>query len=324
MRILVTGGAGYIGSVITEELVRDGQDVVVIDNLSKGYRAAVQDGAVFVQEDLRNGESLRRLLIEHKIEAVIHMAAYSLVGESMTKPREYYRNNVEVSLSLLNAMCDCGVNRIVFSSTAATYGEPDKQPIEENDPANSTNPYGETKHAFERALHWYSEAYGIRYTALRYFNAAGATDTCGEYHVPESHLIPSVLQVALGKRPQAEVFGDDYPTRDGTCVRDYVHVVDLARAHILALQTPGSYNQSYNLGCGGEGYSVRQVIELARKITGHPIPERVTPRRPGDPPVLIASSEKIRAEMGWIPAYQDLSIMIESSWDWLRAHPNGY
>ncbi len=324
MRILVTGGAGYIGSVITEELVREGQDVVVIDNLSKGYRNAVSDGAEFVHEDLRNSESVRRLLIEHKIEAVIHMAAYSLVGESMGSPREYYRNNVEMSLSLLNAMCDSGVNRIVFSSTAATYGEPEKQPIEENDPASPTNPYGETKHAFERALYWYSQAYGIRYTALRYFNAAGATARCGEYHVPESHLIPSVLQVALGQRPHVDVFGGDYPTRDGTCVRDYIHVVDLARAHILALQTQAGQNQSYNLGCGGDGYSVREVVEVARKITGHPVPERVTPRRPGDPAVLIASSEKIRNEMDWRPTHQNLSLIVESAWNWLRAHPNGY
>lgn len=318
MRILVTGGAGYIGSVVAEELVKDGHHVVVYDNLSKGHRDAVVPDAVFVQADIMDNATLRRTFAEHKIESVIHMAADSLVGESVADPAKYYRNNVVAGLALLDAMRDARVGRMVFSSSAATYGEPLKQPIEETDPTSPTNPYGETKLAFEHALRWYEFAYGTRYASLRYFNAAGATKLCGESHDPETHLIPIVLQVAAGERPDVTVFGDDYPTRDGTCVRDYIHVVDLARAHILTLGILDKRSAIYNLGCGGDGYTVREVIETARAVTGRDIPVEVGPRRTGDPAVLIASSDKIKKELGWQPAFQDLKLIIESSWTWMQ------
>jgi UDP-glucose 4-epimerase len=324
MRVLVTGGAGYIGSVVAEELIRDGHETVVYDSLYKGHRAAVDPQATFVGADLMDGERLRHTLSEHKIEAVIHMAADSLVGESVTHPAKYYRNNVIAGLALLDAMNDAGVKRIVFSSTAATYGEPAKQPIEESDPTVPTNPYGESKLAFEHALRWYDGAYGLRFASLRYFNAAGATERCGEVHDPETHLIPIVLQVATGRRAHVEIYGDDYPTRDGTCVRDYIHVVDLARAHIMALGALDEGSRIYNLGCGGEGYSVREVIETARSVTGRDIAVRVGARRAGDPAVLVASSAKIRQELGWKPVRQDLRVIIESAWKWMQEHPGGY
>ena len=318
MRVLVTGGAGYIGSVVAEELVKDGHHVVVYDNLYKGHREAVVPDAEFIQADVMDSLTLRRTLEEHRIESVIHMAADSLVGESVEEPAKYYRNNVVAGLALLDAMRDSGVDRLVFSSSAATYGEPLKQPIEETDPTAPTNPYGETKLAFEHALRWYESAYGIHYASLRYFNAAGATKLCGESHDPETHLIPIVLQAAAGKRPHVTVFGDDYPTRDGTCVRDYIHVVDLARAHILALDILDKRSSIYNLGCGGEGYTVREVIETAKEVTGRDIPIEVGPRRPGDPAVLIASSDKIKKELGWQPALQELRVIIESAWVWMQ------
>jgi UDP-glucose 4-epimerase len=324
MRVLVTGGAGYIGSVVTEELIKDGHEAVVYDSLYKGHRKAVDPKARFVEADLMDGDTLRRTLRENQIEAVIHMAADSLVGESVINPAKYYHNNVVAGLALLDAMRECDVKRIVFSSTAATYGEPAKQPIEETDPTNPTNPYGETKLAFEHALKWYDNAYGLRYTSLRYFNAAGASERCGEWHDPETHLIPIILQVASGRREHVEIYGDDYPTRDGTCVRDYIHVIDLARAHVLALGALDKGSRIYNLGCGGDGYSVLEVIETARSVTGHEIPVKVGPRRPGDPAVLIASSERIKRELGWRPAMQDLRVIIQSAWDWLQRHPNGY
>jgi UDP-glucose 4-epimerase len=324
MRILVTGGAGYIGSVVAEELIRDGHEVVVYDSLYKGHREAVDPKAKLVEADLMDGETLRRTLTEHQIEAVIHLAADSLVGESVNLPAKYYRNNVIAGLALLDAMNDAGVHRLVFSSTAATYGEPEKQPIEETDPTVPTNPYGESKLAFEHALRWYDGAYGLRYASLRYFNAAGASPRCGEMHDPETHLIPIVLQAAAGLRPHVEIYGDDYPTRDGTCVRDYIHVIDLARAHILALGALGEGSRIYNLGCGGEGYTVREVIETAREVTGLDIPVRVAARRPGDPALLVASSEKIRRELGWKPSMQDLRVIIESAWNWMQKHTNGY
>ncbi|HEV3468238.1 MAG TPA: UDP-glucose 4-epimerase GalE [Pyrinomonadaceae bacterium] len=324
MRVLVTGGAGYIGSVVTEELVAGGHEAVVYDDLSKGHRGAVVEGAAFVLGDLADGETLRRALAEHRAEAVIHMAASSLVGESVEDPAKYYRNNVAAGLSLLEAMRDCGVSRLVFSSTAAVYGEPPKQPVEETDPVAPTNPYGETKLAFERALHWYERAYRLRYASLRYFNAAGATRRCGEVHDPESHLIPIVLQAAAGRRPAVEVYGDDYPTRDGTCVRDYIHVVDLARAHVLALGILDTRSAVYNLGCGGDGYTVREVVEAAREVTGRDITARTGPRRAGDPAVLVASSEKIRGELGWEPRFQQLRAIIGSAWEWMQSHPEGY
>lgn len=324
MRVLVTGGAGYIGSVVTEQLVKDDHEVVVYDSLYKGHREAVVSGARFVEADLRDKETLTQTLRDARIEAVIHMAADSLVGESYFNPAKYYDNNVTTGLVLLNAMQEAQVQQIVFSSTAATYGEPEKQPIEESDPTNPTNPYGESKLAFERAMRWYDRAYGLRYASLRYFNAAGATEECGEFHDPETHLIPIALQAAAGKRPHVEIYGDDYPTQDGTCVRDYIHVIDLARAHIMALNVLSEGSRIYNLGCGGAGYSVREVLDMTREVTGKEIPTKIGPRRAGDPAVLIASSDKIKRELGWRPTHQDLRVIIETAWRWMQAHPEGY
>lgn len=319
MNILVTGGAGYIGSVVVEELVSDRHEVTVYDNLSKGHRDSVSPGVEFVHAELLDFETLTTTLLQRKIEAVIHMAADSLVGESVAIPNKYYQNNVVAGLAMLEAIRQAGVTRLVFSSTAAVYGEPLKQPIEESDPTGPTNTYGETKLVFERALHWYSNAYDFRYVALRYFNAAGATKLCGEYHDPETHLIPIVLQVAAGMREQVEIYGDDYPTPDGSCVRDYIHVIDLARAHILALNILDEKSATYNLGCGGEGYSVREVINVAREVTGREIPLKVGPRRPGDPAVLIASSAEIKKDLGWSPRFGDLRLIIESAWTLMQA-----
>ncbi|MEP6568902.1 MAG: UDP-glucose 4-epimerase GalE [Acidobacteriota bacterium] len=325
MRVLVTGGAGYIGSVVTEELVNDGHEVVVYDSLYKGHREAVVAGAAFVQADIADGGTLRETLRSHRTEAVVHMAADSLVGESYEQPAKYYRNNLSNGLILLDAMRESDVRRIVFSSTAATYGEPDSQPIQESAPNQPTNPYGQSKLAFEQAMRWYREAYGLRFAALRYFNAAGASENCGEDHAHETHIIPIALQAATGTRQFVEVYGNDYATPDGTCVRDYIHVIDLARAHILALKSLAADSGNvYNLGCGGEGYSVSQVLETAREVTGKTVPARVGPRRAGDPAVLIASSEKIKRELGWKPEFQDLRVIIESAWRWMQSHPNGY
>lgn len=324
MRVLVTGGAGYIGSVVTEELVKDDHEVVVFDSLYKGHQQAVAREADFVKGDLRDHDTLTKTLRDRRIEAVIHMAADSLVGESYSNPKKYYDNNVLNGLTLLDAMRETEVRQIVFSSTAAVYGEPEKQPIEEQDATNPTNPYGETKLAFERAMHWYEQAFGLKYVSLRYFNAAGASKHCGEVHEPETHLIPIALQAAAGKRNHVEVFGDDYPTPDGTCVRDYIHVIDLARAHVLSLNALDQGSRIYNLGCGGDGYSVRQVIETAREVTGQEIPAKIGPRRAGDPAILIASSDRIKAELGWKPEYQDLRLIIQSAWSWMKEHPEGY
>ena len=319
MRVLVTGGAGYIGSVVTEELLRHGHTVTVYDNLCKGHRDAVVAPAVLVEGDLLDVAALRQAMTDQRIEAVVHMAADSLVGESMTDPAKYYRNNLQAGLSLLDMMRYCGVSNLVFSSTAAVYGEPERQPIQETDATNPTNPYGETKVAFERALHWYGQAHELRYTSLRYFNAAGATERNGERHDPETHLIPCVLDVAAGRRAEVLIFGADYPTRDGTCVRDYIHVEDLAKAHVLALESMARgtvFSRVYNLG-GGGGYTVREVIDTARSVTGEKIAVRVAPRRPGDPAMLIASSERITAELNWHPARQNLTDIIESTWKWM-------
>ncbi|HVZ41478.1 MAG TPA: UDP-glucose 4-epimerase GalE [Candidatus Kapabacteria bacterium] len=317
MHVLVTGGAGYIGSVVCEELLAEGHSVIVYDNLSKGHREMVPPEARFVQADLLDAESLRAVLRNAHVEAVVHMAADSLVGESVADPRKYYHNNVTASLALLDAMRDCGVERIVFSSSAAVYGEPAKQPIEANDSTSPTNPYGETKLAFERALAWYGNAFGIRHASLRYFNAAGASERCGELHDPETHLIPIVLDVAAGRRDCVTVNGTDYPTHDGTCVRDYVHVIDLARAHVLALRAIAERNVIYNLGCGGEGYSVQQVIDAAREVTGRAIPTQTGPRRAGDPAVLVAASDAIRRDLGWAPQFEGLHAIIETAWSWM-------
>ena len=322
MNILVTGGAGYIGSVVVEETLGAGHRTVVFDNLIKGHREMVANEATFVEGDLLDSDLLSGTLRENEIEAVIHMAAYSLVGESVVEPAKYYRNNVLAGLSLLDAMRECEVRKIVFSSTAAVYGEPEKQPIEETDRTSPTNPYGDTKLAFEHALKAYEHAYGIRYASLRYFNAAGASERCGEIHDPETHLIPIVLQTAAGSREAVEVFGDDYPTRDGTCVRDYIHVIDLARAHVMALDLLDNESAIFNLGCGGDGYTVKEVIEAAIEITGKDIPARVSTRRPGDPALLVASSDRIRERLGWQPQYQDLGLIIESAWKWMQRNQN--
>jgi UDP-glucose 4-epimerase len=318
MRILVTGGAGYIGSVITDQLISDGHTAVVYDNLSKGHTDAVPEAATLVTADLLDADTLRETLQAHEIEAVIHMAASSLVGESMTAPDRYYENNVFASLRLLNALVEAKIKMLVFSSTAATYGEPERQPIVEDDPTRPSNPYGETKLAIERAMHWYNQAYGIRYVSLRYFNAAGATATRGERHDPETHLIPLVLRAARDDRHPITIFGSDYPTRDGTCVRDYIHVSDLARAHVLSLEALARKDlraQIFNLGCG-DGYTVKEVIETARAVTGRDIPVIAGPRRPGDPAVLVASSERISRSLGWRPQHSSLQEIVGSAWKW--------
>ena len=315
MNILVTGGAGYIGSVVVEECISAGHKTFVIDNLEKGHREMVHPDAGFFEGDFGDSELMERIFREENIDTVIHMAAYSLVGESVDHPAKYYHNNVINGLSLLNTMVASGVKNIVFSSTAATYGEPEKYPITEDFPNVPTNPYGESKLAFERALKWYERAHGVRYVSLRYFNAAGATERCGELHDPETHIIPIVLQAAAGTRDSVQIYGDDYPTKDGTCVRDYIHVTDLARAHVLAVASGKS--GIYNLGCGGEGYTVREVIDTAREVTGREIKAEVAPRRPGDPAVLVAGSGRIKEELGWTPEYQDLRVIIESAWNWM-------
>jgi len=318
MRVLVTGGAGYIGSVITDQLIDDGHAVVVYDNLSKGHADAVAREATFVEADLTSGDTLRATLVEHRIDAVIHMAASSLVGESMTAPGRYYTNNVVSSLRLLDALVQTNVRMLVFSSTAAVYGEPARQPIMETDPTSPSNTYGETKLAVERAMHWYHHAHAIRYASLRYFNAAGATSRRGERHDPETHLIPLVLRAAQDARFPITVFGNDYPTRDGTCVRDYVHVSDLARAHVLALEALARKDIAepiFNLGCG-EGYTVQEVIDAAKKVTGREIPVKAGPRRPGDPAVLIASSERIKSVLGWNAQASSLETIVGSAWRW--------
>lgn len=324
MRVIVTGGAGYIGSVVTEELLKEGHQVAVYDNLSEGHREAIPSEAEFIEGDLLDGHRLKEAFAGLGTEAVVHMAARALVGESMTDPALYYQINMTGGLSLLNAMMGCGVKRIVFSSTAAVYGEPTRTPIDESDPKQPTNPYGETKLAFEKAMGWYGHAHGLRHISLRYFNAAGASVRCGEDHPNESHIIPIVLQAAAGKRESVVVYGDDYPTADGTCVRDYIHVIDLARAHVLALSAIDETSGAYNLGCGGSGYSIRELIEVAAQVTGKKIPVEMGPRRPGDPAILIASSDRIRKELGWSPQFQNLQKIVESAWTWLLDHPDGY
>lgn len=326
MAILVAGGAGYIGSHTAAELLALNEDVIILDNLQKGHKGAITGGK-FCQGDLRDDEFLDRVFRENDIEAVIHFAADSLVGESVTEPLKYYNNNVVSTLRLLSKMKECGVKKIVFSSTAATYGEPESIPIVETDKTVPTNPYGETKLTVEKALKWSDNAYGIKYVSLRYFNAAGAhiSGKIGEDHTPESHLIPIILQAALGKREYIQIFGDDYETPDGSCIRDYIHVTDLAQAHILALGKlrNGGDSSIYNLG-NGKGFSVKEVVNLARKVTGVDIKEVMGSRRAGDPAVLVASSEKIQKELNWKPKYNELSTIIETAWNWHKNHPDGY
>ena len=320
MNIMVTGGAGYIGSVTVEQLVNEGHKVVVFDSLYKGFAEAVNPQAVFVQADLADKGAISKAIADNGVEAVMHFAADSQVGESVQKPAKYFRNNIVNTLNLLEAMQEAGVSRFVLSSSAAVYGEPESTPIKEDARLQPTNPYGESKLAIERFLPWYGGAYGLRWASLRYFNAAGASEHYGELHNPESHLIPIVLQAAMGQRPYIEIFGDDYPTADGTCIRDYVHVVDLATAHILALDALGERESMiYNLG-NGQGFSNRQIVEVARQVTGKEIPMKVGPRRPGDPAVLVASSERIRTELGWQPRYPELAQIIETAWRFLNRH----
>ena len=325
--ILVAGGAGYIGSHMVALLVKRGYEVVVADNLRTGHWQAVKGARKMYVGDLRDGAFLHQIFTENKIDGVINFAAFSLVGESVTNPLKYYGNNVEGAVSLLSAMQAHGVDKIVFSSTAAAYGEPEKQPIEEGDRTEPTNPYGATKLAIENMLKWCDGAYGIRYVALRYFNACGAhpSGAIGEAHNPETHLIPIILQVPNGQRDHVGIFGDDYPTPDGTCIRDYIHVTDLAQAHILALDylLKGGDNNVFNLG-NGVGFSVKEVIDVARKVTGHPIPAEVSPRRAGDPAQLIASSEKAVKVLGWKPQYADLETIVSSAWAWHKSHPHGF
>ena len=325
MRVLVTGGAGYIGSVVAEELLQAGHQVIVFDNLSRGHRQAVPKNAELVVGDTADRACLDQLLRSHEIDAVMHFAALIEAGESMKAPEEFFRNNTSNALTLLEALLGARVERFVFSSTAALYGNPERIPIEEDDPVLPTNAYGESKLLVERMLAWFHQIHGLRYASLRYFNAAGAyRPDKGEAHQPETHLIPRILQVALGRAEHANIFGNDYPTSDGTCVRDYIHVADLARAHLLALQALENASPLiYNLG-SGQGFSVREVVEVARSVTGHPLPVIESPRRAGDPAVLVASSEKIRRDLGWQPRFPDLKSIVESAWQWHRTHPDGY
>ncbi len=324
MTILVTGGAGYVGSLTVAALQKRGDSVVVLDNLSTGHRSAVPETLPFYQGDIADSDLIRKIVAQHAISQVVHFAAFSLVGVSVSDPASYFTNNTAGALSLFDTLRQCGVKNVVFSSTAATYGEPRYTPIDEDHPKEPTNPYGLSKYFVEQILDTFDHAYGMTHVALRYFNACGASKTLGEDHTPETHLIPLVLQVALGKRDSISIFGDDYPTSDGTCVRDYIHVEDLADAHLAALDylKQGGISQKINLG-NGQGYTVREVIETARSVTGHPIPETIAPRRAGDPSTLIASSERARTVLGWSPRYT-LKPIIESAWAWHSSNPHGY
>ncbi len=324
MKILVSGGAGYIGSVTAELLLDMGHAVVVVDNLSRGHRSAVPAGAHFIQEDIRHLERLAGILAEFSIDCVMHFSAASLVGESMRDPGEYFGNNVVGVIRLLEAMARTRTPRFIFSSTAATYGEPARVPITEDEPVRPTNPYGESKAICERVLAWYEAVHGIRYAALRYFNAAGASAAHGEDHEPETHLIPLALAAAAGEREELAIFGRDYPTPDGTCVRDYIHVLDLAAAHALALERLGDVRERvFNLG-NGSGYSVMEVVRSVERVTGLAVPTRDAPRRPGDPARLVASAARAQAVLGWAPRHADLDGIIRDAWLWKQRHPHGY
>lgn len=327
MAVLVLGGAGYIGSHTVYALCQDGRDVVVVDNLETGFAAAVHPNARFYKGDISDKKFINGVFQKEKISSVIHFAAFSLVGESVTKPLKYYENNLCKTRDFLECMVENGMDKIVFSSTAATYGEPEQVPIMENDRTQPTNPYGETKLAMEKMFHWVAEAHGIRYVSLRYFNACGAHESgeIGEAHSPESHLIPLILQVPNGQREFISIFGNDYSTPDGTCIRDYIHVTDLAVAHILAVNYLENDGKSdiFNLG-NGVGFSVKEVVETARKVTSHPIPSKEVERRAGDPAQLVASSKKAREVLGWNPTHDSLEEIISSAWTWHKNHPNGF
>ena len=311
MNILVTGGSGYIGSVVVKHLLERGFKVTVFDDLVRGHRRNVPPEARLIVGDLRDAAAIRAAMAEARPDAVMHFAAYALVGESMADPMMYFANNVKGGVNLLEAMCEAGCGRLIFSSSCATYGVPDALPIEETTPQNPTNPYGQSKLMFEQMAGWLAQTKGFRPTFLRYFNAAGAVGELGEDHDPETHIIPNILKVAAGKKPFVEIYGDDYPTPDGTCVRDYVHLEDLASAHLLALEKEAT--GAFNLGTG-KGASVKELVEACRKVTGHPIPAKVLPRRPGDPPALYASGAKARAELGWLPTHSDIETIVRDAW----------
>jgi UDP-glucose 4-epimerase len=321
MKIFVTGGAGYIGSICVEQMLNAGHEIVVFDNLTEGHGKAVDPRALLLVGDLQQQAQIEDALASTRPDAVMHFAANALVGESMQNPSKYFRNNVTAGINLLDAMLGVGVKRFVFSSTCATFGTPDRVPIDESLPQRPINPYGESKLMFEKVLRWYDEIHGLRYVALRYFNAAGATEKFGEDHRIETHLIPNILKVALGQKESVSVFGTDYETPDGTCIRDYIHILDLAEAHMLALRAEKS--AQYNLGTGG-GTSVREVVAACEKVTGKPIAVREEPRRGGDPARLIAASDKIRSELGWTPKFQNIEQIVESAWNWHVRNPHGY
>jgi UDP-glucose 4-epimerase len=321
MHVFVTGGAGYIGSVCVEQLLDAGHEVTVFDNLTEGHRRAVDPRGTLITGDLQQRCDIEDALEKSRPDAVMHFAANALVGESMQNPSKYFRNNVTAGIHLLDAMNAVGCKKLVFSSTCATFGTPERVPIDETLEQRPINPYGESKLLFEKILRWYDEIHGLKYVALRYFNAAGASERFGEDHRIETHLIPNVLKVALGQKPHVEIFGTNYETPDGTCIRDYIHIIDLAQAHMLALEAESS--GKYNLGTGG-GTSVREVIETCRQITGREIPVVEKPRRPGDPARLIAASDKIQRELGWMPKFQKIDAIVASAWKWHLANPDGY
>jgi len=321
MKILVTGGAGYIGSVTSKMLLDEGHEVVIFDNLERGHQEAVDPRASLIIGDLRNRQDIRAAMLKTKPDAVVHFAAFALVGESMEMPELYFTNNVIGGIHLADSMLEAGVKKIIFSSTCATYGQPDVVPMTEDLPQKPANPYGESKLMFEKVLLWYQQLHKFEPVFLRYFNACGAVGNLGEDHDPETHLIPNILLVPLGKKEHVMMFGDDYETPDGTCVRDYIHIADLAQAHILALKK--GVSGAFNLG-NGDGYSVKQVIEAAREVTGRKIPAKMAPRRPGDPAKLVAAADKAKKVLGWKPQYPDLRTIIEHAWKWHQSHPNGY
>ena len=325
MALLVTGGGGYIGSATVDLLHQQGEEVVVLDNLERGHRAAIHPALPFYQGDIGDRPLVRQIALEHSLEACVHFAALAYVGESVQDPARYYRNNVEQGIALLETLVEVGVRRVVFSSTCATYGEPQRLPLDEEHPQQPENPYGWTKFFIERILESYDRAYGLRFAGLRYFNAAGATTRCGEDHEPETHLIPNVLRAAAGRIPHLSVFGDDYATPDGTPVRDYIHVEDLGRAHALALDylRQGGRSEFINLGTG-RGYSVLEVIETARRVSGQPVDVRIERRRAGDASHLVARADKAREVLGWEPVYPELEGIVRSAWEWHQAHPQGY